>query len=143
VKQRKKLWIACAALVVVVALCAAALLYQPVPYRFLEGSQYLGNEIVGYAGTERTHHAYRVHGTFDSVVESARLELTPKEGWSVHVYPKAVELKKARKIVAILDDTPGRLTGQGSSPDVRETVHVGVSEPTTLLDRVLSWMSGK
>jgi hypothetical protein len=140
VKRRKKLWIACVALAGVVALCALALLYRPVPYRFLEGSRYVKSEYWVDGGDEATYSFYRLHGTVDSVFERASAELSPQNGWQVIWREGEAEIGTGDKWLWI---APYWTTAEGTFPKEPGTVYVVVEVETRPLDRFLRWLDSR
>jgi len=144
-RRRKKLWIVCAALAVVVALCAFTLLYRPVPYRFLEGSRYVKTVIFSDMASRR----YIVRGTVNSVTARALEELTPQDGWksdSVSDGPVLISKPRSRVSVFIGAKLGGPAFFPPGEPWIRNqpgTVSVIVTEPTTLFDRFLVWLESR
>ncbi len=152
-KRRKKLWIACAALGVVVALCAFALLYRPVPYKFLDGASLVGvsnkSTYLSLSSTtalappmkELTTYRYAFEGSFESVTAIARKELTAQDHWRWSGGDDGLMLATAwngveERSVAIYDS--------GKTPGTENPrVHVTVTKPTSPLDRVLAWMHNR
>lgn len=142
-KRFKKVWIVCAALAVVVALCAFALLNRPVPYRFLEGSHYEKTEIVPILLEEHdvAMREYRVQGSLDAVAERAIAELRPADGW---------QHERARNYVHITNSNQEDLLTltclspqerqDGGLPARSDTVWVYIVRPATPMDRFLVWM---
>ncbi len=85
-KRRKKIWIACAALAVVVVLSAFALHYRPVPYEFLRDAIPVsaGSNIVErswgpvrYLSIQR----FLIDDSLASVADRSMNELTTEDGW--------------------------------------------------------------
>ena len=140
-KRRKKLWIACAALAVVVALCAGALLYRPVPYRFLEGSRYEKTDVDMHRLRVGTYRAYRVNGTMSSVTARAKSELAPQDGWEVYYVDHQVTFKQGDNWVLL---TSGLATAQEWFPDEPGTVSVVVIvEKPTFIGRLHAWLENR
>ncbi len=151
-KRRKKLWIACAALVVLVALCTLALAYRPAPpYRFLQESRLEGisNYSFGVRNSSTaappppkpdiTTYRYVVEGSFESVAAEARKELTDEENWEWSITEGFVAC--ARKP---MQDEFVAVHATGKSADAgSQSVIVTVTKETTLLDRVLAWMHNR
>ncbi len=142
-KRRKKLWIACVALVAVAALCAFALFYRPVPYRFLEGARVdaISSHPVERPGKPTIDFTYYEYGrtrTVESVMVEAHQELATDEGWhweDVPQYTKQVDNPRADELI-LFDDLSGEYWG-------RPYARVFVIRPTTLLDRALEWIHNR
>jgi len=148
-KRRKKLWIACAALAVVVALCAFALLYRPKPYDFLNGARLVkvSNEVY-YANlssttvlappkTAHTTYRYELEEDFDSATAAARMELTKEGNWEWSA-PDGLNMASAINRVR-LESVAIYETGRAGQP----RVHVTVSKRTSTLDRVVGWLHNR
>jgi hypothetical protein len=141
VKRRKKLWIVCAALAVVVALCAFALLYRTVPYKFLEGSKL--DKIVLAEGdlSDGTWGAWTIrvyisNKPADIVLAAARKELDPADGWVIEEHPAVVSFRRDKTDEAIN-------VGSVNSRKHPLTGGAGVFTRTTLQDRVLVWLHNR
>jgi hypothetical protein len=144
-KRRKKLWIACVALAAVVVLCAFALLYQPVPYRFLEGAllepyeQFWTPPKVWIRPGE-TVVSYRLTGTVEDTVEKAQDELTPAEGWDLNVtnlhaqFSLWHESDRTQLTFFLLDRYPEDRYPMADGPYCVVTV----VRPASLIDQLLS-----
>lgn len=141
VRRRKKVWIACTVLAVVWVLYAFALLYRPIPYRFLEGTREAKREVVDGPKGDATLLSFKVRGTMDALVAKAQEELNPEDGWSLRrVGTSEVHIENGDRAVII--DALGGIwaTENGRIPLERGTVHVTVVEMATPLDRVREWL---
>ena len=143
-KRRKKLWIAYG----VLALCAFALLYRPVRYRFLEGTtlvsvrSHVGSVRTYWSGPGRpasdlTVHEYRTARSAFDVFDTAYKELKPNGDWEhvITIGGGSYECINNRtdEMIAI-DYIDYDL--KGKEPFVRiQEIH-----PTTAIDRVLVWL---
>jgi hypothetical protein len=146
-KRRKKLWIACAALAVVLALCAYALIYRPKPYDFLSGARLdgvrVGRTYARMASTtalapskeERTTYKYALDESFESVTDAARRELREPDGWMWSDVEEGLMLALAWNSVTEESVAIYKTGGEG-----RQRAHVTVIRPTTLFDRTLAWL---
>ncbi len=144
-KRSKKIWIVCAALAVVVVLCAFALLYRPVPYRFLEGSRYVKTEYARQADIDFAVRSYRVRGTVDSVAKRAQLELTPQDGWRLpRRYPDG-SVQFGNGDIGVNITTKEIYVEPEFEPmaEVPGTVYVTIDEEATFIDRVLVWIHNR
>lgn len=136
-----------AALAVVVALCSFALLYRPVPYRFLEGSHYEKTEIVNLfwlGAKDAASQEYRVQGPLDAVVEVAIAELRPADGWqhdrrSNYLY---ISSSKQEDLLTLTCLSPQERQ-VGGSPARSDTVWVYIVRPATPIDRFLAWIQSR
>jgi hypothetical protein len=141
-KRRKKIWITCAAMVVVVVLCALALLSRPVPYRFLEGSRYEGTEVYNAPGTSTYYFIryYRMRGTVDPVAGKAQAELTPQDGWMLDRHPGGdVQFCKTGHVVLITAYETPYAAERVRFTYVPGAVLIRVFAPATFADRVIAW----
>ncbi len=148
-KRRKKLWIAGAALAVVVMLCALALLFRPKPYDFLNGARLVGvssdRAYVSLGTTtalalpmkERTTYRYTLERDFESVTVAAGRELTKQDDW-VWSAPDGLMVATAWNRTG--DDSVAIYESGGEE---RKRVHVTVTVPTSTLDRVLTWLHNR
>ena len=129
-------------MVVVLALCALALLFRLMPYGFLRGAQVktLQIETIRRPGSadQLVLTNYLVKGTPDEVVGRARRELTAETNWTWS------------------DDTEGIFTASNGADHTglsilsgqRQLNHgpatsVFILRPATLLDRVLEWIHNR
>ncbi len=148
VKRRKKIWIACAALAVVVALCAFALFYRSSPYQFLRGATLVSIDVASEPFSiprppDRTYFKYRLRGAFAGVVAAAREELAPKDGWEEWTqdeYSLLTHDDRGEVIVATKGAWGSKKDRFAYEPG---TIQVLVVRPTTTLDRVLAWMHNR
>jgi hypothetical protein len=142
-KRRKKLWIACAALAVVVALCAFALTYTPVPYDFLDGAtverveRASGPSMTGPTKGD-TLYEYQVEGTLEEVLAIARNELTSEKGWTWHDLGNGSHLAHhpSHEVSNYFYETAARRNGQ-------EYVRIQVFKPTSWLDGFAEWLHNR
>ena len=146
-KRRKKLWIACAALAVVVALCTFALLYRPAPpYRFLDGAvldRFEVRTVPPYAvpagprllPKRVTFSAYKVTGTVESVTKAAAKELPAMDGW-VWVSSNLAEHPGQRGWITFV-------TANDATGDEAAHVWVKIQRDTTFLDQLFVWSHKK
>lgn len=135
-KRRKKLWIAFAALAVVVALCAIALLYRPVPFDFLRGARL--REIKTY--TDGSAHyvrvTYFVPRITARVAAEARPELRPELGWASSDAGWYVAFVNAKR------DESVHIEALDPVMQDRIAVYVSVTRPAHLFDRIRAWLGG-
>jgi hypothetical protein len=138
VKRRKKLWIACAALAVVVTLCALALCYRPGEYEFLRDSKMVQARTWFASSTmpltRRVTYCYRMDGPYEEVLTAAKRDLIVEERWgSIDVGEQGAVfvLKADERSVVIFKPQPGF-----------ERVQVTVTSDATLFDRMIVWMNG-
>ena len=150
-KRRKKLWIASAALAVVVALCALALLYRQVPYRFLEGTTFVSvrpftGVLQSYwssplrSASDYTIYEYRTERSADDVFDTAYRELKGRAEWQylITIGGGSYECWNDRSNEMISIDYINNDI-EGRKPFVRiKEIH-----PTTTIDRVLNWLHNR
>jgi hypothetical protein len=139
-KRRKKLWIAFAALTVVVMLCAAALFYRPVPYRFLHETRpdYIrtaGHSVIPTSAREYTAYIYRVEGSVEAIAAEAHKELTDEAGWAWSRQFGYEVGWQPRREESVVIQTDTELSASGGP-----CVTVIIEHPTALLDRFRQWL---
>ncbi len=146
-KRRKRLWIACAALAVVVVLCAFALAYRPAPYEFLRDARPTNIAVYKFypnlpAGTTRTVDyvscTYALDGTVEAVVKAARQELPASDGWrwgSGTQNNYAANRAPEFALVAIEPLYP-------ENPKAPR-VCVRTAFPATPMDRIMAWLHNR
>ena len=151
-KRRKKLWIACAAVAVVVASCAVALFYRPVPHQFMVGAHWEETQIPSMMpGT--AFRTYTLHGEYDSVVDQAKAELRAEDGW------RTVGSAGNGSLIIANDDRdedvhladgfgewgtePDWVRERRKHPQLASFVTVIVTEKATPLDRFLNWIHNR
>ena len=143
-KRRKKLWIACAALAVVVGLCAFALLYRQRPYRFLDGAELnrVGISRYGlwYPPGRSPHdyacYEYKMTGTVQSVAAEAQSDLDPYDGWVWNLPSDASAVNRAED--AWVSIQVPKATSSNSSG-----VKVVVCGRATAYDRFQEWLHNR
>ncbi len=137
-KKRKWLWITCATVAVVVAVCLIALAYSPVPFRFLAGAKLSPTEPFAYVHGPTDSvllTAYRAKGPMDALVGRARKELAPDPDWvwgtDEFGDPACTNSAEGRTIQFFVDPE-----GMASDPHQVTVIH---SRPATFLDRLRDW----
>ncbi len=145
-KRRKKLWIACVAVVVVALVCAFALIYR-MPYRFLNGARI--EEVTIGCGSmqlmardyplmnrDYTTTRYTVPKPYEVMIDEAEEELevagweSPRGGLNMdpsYWHPERNELLRIR---------PVSVNTELAAPYTT----VIIERPTTLTDRILIWI---
>ena len=137
-KRRKKIWIACAALGVVVALCAFVWTYRPMHYRFLDGAVYEGTSIaVSHSTREspRASHRFRLKGTWESALSAVAAELSTAQGWKPTGNPAWMfsHTTSETSVVFYRSEWVTHRVTPGA-------IYVYVNEPATTWDRILNWL---
>lgn len=137
-KRRKKLWIASAALAVVVVLCAYAWTYRPMRYRFLDGAVYEGTSVdVPHSTGEPliATHRFRLEGTWLSALMAADAELTKAQGWTPIGDPAWMfsHTTSETSVVIYRSEWVTHRVTPGA-------IYVYVNEPATTWDRILNWI---
>lgn len=137
-KRSKKLWIALAALVAVVAICAFALSRRPTQYRFLSASQLLKTEVlIGPAGPDFSVRTYRSHGTLESVADSVSKELLAKDGWRPYRIQGIVQFARPGQSVTV-QSAAGASAKSVALMNGADTVLVYVAGPPSAIDDILA-----
>ncbi len=141
-KRRKKLWIACAALAVVIVLCVLSLTNKPPPHLFLRTAKFEGSDssrITLSTGEKQLYEfrEYKVEGTLGDVLADAQKELTAGKGWTWWVESDQAYgwVDKSGHGVTIKPE-PGR------SFDGKPFMIVTTQQPATQAERLWLWLNG-
>ncbi len=124
-------------------LCAAALLYGPVPYEFLHGADVDQIDIVAPdipgAPKNRLRTRYRMEGGFDDALTNAKRELKAEDGW-VWTFPMGkthIAKRPATKEMVYFSESLTATNGGGLVPG---PVMAFVFKKATPLDRIHAWL---
>lgn len=136
-KKRKWLWIACAAVAAVLAVCWIVLAYNPVPFRFLSDAKISPNNPLVYVNARPSSvvfTAYRAEGPIDALIEKARKELASDPDWVWATDDFGESCFNATEMESLLFFVDPE--GMASDPPQVSVIH---SRPATFLDRLRDW----
>jgi hypothetical protein len=132
VKRRKKIWIVCAALVVVLVFSVLAVLNRPMPYKFLENSKLVDIVVTSRGSSNRATYFYETVDPARTVAAASASELLPSEGWSMKYWDDM-----AVAMNPVLDERvtfwPTAAVGTGRPQTVE------IEQSATMLDRFRAW----